>query len=39
VVAGVRLLTAQHAGMAMVRAPTATAAIGAWNRLSRGGRS
>ena len=39
VIAGVRLLTAQHAGMAMVRAPTATAAIGAWNRLSRGGRS
>jgi hypothetical protein len=39
VVAGARLSTVQHAGMAMMRAPNATAAVGAWNRLSRGGRS
>jgi uncharacterized protein (DUF58 family) len=39
VVAGARLLTAQHAGMAVVRAPSAAAAVGAWNRLARGGRS
>jgi uncharacterized protein (DUF58 family) len=38
-VPGATLSTTQQAGMVIVRAPTATAAIGAWNRLSRGGRA
>ena len=35
----VPLATTQQAGMVVLRAPAATAAIGAWNRLSRGGRA
>jgi uncharacterized protein (DUF58 family) len=33
------LSTTQQAGMVVVRAPAATAAVGAWNRLTRGGRA
>lgn len=39
IVPGAALSTTQQAGMVVVRAPAAAAAIGAWNRLSRGGRA